>query len=102
MRALMIRLAFMGVGAIILMYVFFRKPVSQYAIGMHGELIPMRHPTMGPMMYPPPRDQFGNVAPEIYATPNSNPFRQNPQYNQYNPYNEYYTQNPNKHPYSPS
>jgi hypothetical protein len=64
----------MGVGAFILMLLFFRRPASHYAIGINGELIPMRHPTMGPPMYPPPRDQFGNVPLGNYRTPNPNPY----------------------------
>lgn len=49
------------------------------------------------------RDPAGNrVYSPVPLTQNSNPFGQNAMHGQYNPYNEYFTQNPGRHPYSPS
>jgi len=99
LTALIWRLGLISVGFVLVMLLFFRKPVRQYAIGPNNELIPMQTPVMmGPQMYPTLQDQFGNVAPG-YNTPNSNPFHVNSQNNQYAPYSPYYTQNPNQHPY---
>ena len=99
LKSLMRKIGLFSVGFIVVMYLFFRKPARQYAIGTNYELVPMKHPAMmGPQGYPAPRDQYGNVAPGMYATQHSNPFHMNAPNNQYSPYNEFFTQNPNQHP----
>lgn len=51
------RLALMGIGLVIAMFVLFKRPALYYAVGPYGDLTPIYSP-MSPMNNMP-RDQYG-------------------------------------------